>query len=288
MRASGWGNKRALLSVGGVAVTLAASLALAEAAPAAAPLPADRGAGLPLLSPEAAPSLGEVGDESPLVAVFNAARVGGDGAPSLTLFASPKLDFTSVGDIAPVGDPAHADRPQGQANETAGPAAEETGRAPFAPAQVGALPEGPSAQDNPPPGFAAAPIAAPLSPLQSALETAMERARRSSQSAEPARRGRLARRARRDCGLLRRARLCAGVGRRGRPDRGRARRPLATGTRGRRRPRSLAIRAPARHRTRPRRGRPRRGRDDHRLGRGDLRRTGDRVARRAIAPLAVA
>ena len=79
----------------------------------------------------------------------------------------------------------------------------------------------------------------------------------------------------------------AGVGRRRRPDRGGARRPLATGTRRRRRPRSLAIRAPARHWTRPRPRRPRRGRDDHRLGRGGLRRTGERVARRAIAPLAV-
>src|SRR5271166_264881 len=176
----GRGKRRALLaSVGGVAVALAASLALAEAAPAAGPSPAERGARLPLLSLEAAPSLGEIGDERPLVAVFNAARSCGDGAPSLTLFASPKLDFTSVGEIAPLDGVARPKRPRGQANETAGPAAEETGTVPFAPAPVGALSEGPSAQDDPQPAiaepFAAAPIAAPLSPLQNALETAMDR-----------------------------------------------------------------------------------------------------------------
>src|SRR5271165_5823976 len=165
----GRGKQRALLaSVGGVAVALAASLASAEAAPA------DRDARLPLLPPQAAPSLGEVGAASPLVAVFNAARAPGAGAPSLTLFASPKLDFTPVGEIAPLDGAVRPKRPQGQANETAGPAAEENGKAPFAPAPLGALSEGPSAQDNPPPGFAAAPIAAPLSPMQSALETALD------------------------------------------------------------------------------------------------------------------
>jgi len=168
------GKQRALLSVGGVAVALAASLAAAEAAPAAGPALADHGARLPLLSPEAAPSLGEVGDASPLVAVFNAARVGGDGAPSLTLFASPKLDFTPVGEIAPVDNAAHTNRPRGQANDAAG-RVDDAGTSPFAPSPVGALPEGPGAQDNPRPGFAAAPIAASLSPLRSALEAALER-----------------------------------------------------------------------------------------------------------------
>src|SRR5271166_4649299 len=112
MRAFGQGKRRGL-SIGGVAVALAASLASAESAPAAGPSPTDRGARLPLLSPKAAPSLGELGHESPLVAVFNAARAAGDGASSLALFASPKLDFTPVGEIAPVDNAARADPPQG-------------------------------------------------------------------------------------------------------------------------------------------------------------------------------
>ena len=126
MRAFGRGKQRAL-SVGGVAVALAASLAGAEAAPAPA-LPADRGARLPLLSPEAAPSLGEVGDASPLVAVFNAARAAGDGAPSLTLFISPKLDFTPVGEIAPSITPRTRTVPRGR--RTTRPGASTTLRRP--------------------------------------------------------------------------------------------------------------------------------------------------------------
>ena len=169
MRAFGRGKQRALLSVGGLA--LAASLAAGLAAPAAGPAPADHGARLPLLLPEAAPSLGEVGDESPLVAVFSAA---GDGAPSLTLFANPKLDFTPVGEIAPVDNAARADPPQGRADDAAG-RVDDAQTSAFAPAPVGARREGPSAQDNPRRGFAAAPVAAPLSPLQSALEGALER-----------------------------------------------------------------------------------------------------------------
>ena len=109
MRAFGRGRRRALLaSVGAAAVALAASLASAGAAPAARFSPADQGRSL-----KAAPSLGEVGDESPLVAVFNAARAAGDGAASLALFASPKLDLTSIGEIAPVDNAAQGDRPEG-------------------------------------------------------------------------------------------------------------------------------------------------------------------------------
>jgi len=152
------GNQRSLLlsqGVSGVAAALAASLAWAGAGPA----PADRGARVSLLSPDAPPSLGEVGDPSPVVAVFNASRPLGDGASSLTLFARPKLDFTRVGEIAAADNAAHANRAQPRAIQAAEPAAaEET-------AMVAAAP----------PGFAAAPVAAPLSPLQSALEAALER-----------------------------------------------------------------------------------------------------------------
>jgi L,D-transpeptidase YcbB len=161
-----------------VAAALALSLACAEAGPA----PSDRGARVPLLTPEAPPSLGDVGDPSPVVAVFNASRALRDGASSLTLFADPKLDFTRIGGIVIVGAAGQTNRAGLQANEAAEPAAEDTatfGAAPpgfaAAPGPAGAPSERPGAEDNPPPGFAAAPIPPPLSPLENAIEAALDR-----------------------------------------------------------------------------------------------------------------
>jgi L,D-transpeptidase YcbB len=181
MSALGRGNRRGSplpRAASAVAAALAASLACAETGPA----PADRGARVPLLSPEAPPSLGDVRDPSPAVAVFNASRALADQASSLTLLARPKLDFTRIGGIVVVGNAAHANGAEPQADEAAEPAAEENApvaAAPpgfaAAPGPAGALPEGLSAQDNPLAGFAAAPIAPPLSPLQSALEAALDR-----------------------------------------------------------------------------------------------------------------
>ena len=98
MRAFGRRKQRAL-SVGGVAVALAASLAGAEVAPVAGPVPADRGARLPLLSPAAALSFGEVGDASPLIAVFNAARAA-ETARRASPVHEPEARLHAVGEIA--------------------------------------------------------------------------------------------------------------------------------------------------------------------------------------------
>jgi murein L,D-transpeptidase YcbB/YkuD len=152
------------LAAGGVAAALAASLACAEAGPAQAPV----------LLPEAQPSLGELGDPSPVVAVFNASGPLDDGAPILALLASPKLDFMRIGESAAGDDAAHANRAERQANEAADADAAPWGFAP-APGPEGAVSETPSGEDNAPPGFAAAPIAPPLSPLESALAAALER-----------------------------------------------------------------------------------------------------------------
>ena len=122
MSALARGKWRGLLlsrAASAVAAALAASLACAEAGAA----PADRGVRVPLLTPEAPPSLGDIGDPSPVVAVFNASRALGDGASSLTLFARPKLDFTRVGGIVVVGNADHANRaePRGERSGRARP-----------------------------------------------------------------------------------------------------------------------------------------------------------------------
>ena len=72
MSAFGRGKRRRLLlarALGAAAAALAASLAWAGARRRA-----HRGGGIRLLSPEAPPSFGDIGDVSPLIAVFNAAR----------------------------------------------------------------------------------------------------------------------------------------------------------------------------------------------------------------------
>ena len=73
MSAFGRGKRRDLLlarALGAAAAALAASLAWAGA-PAAEP---NRGGGVRLLSPEAPASFGAMGDLSPLIVAFNAAR----------------------------------------------------------------------------------------------------------------------------------------------------------------------------------------------------------------------
>ena len=88
MSAFGRGKRRRLLlarALGAAAAALAASLAWAGA-PAAEP---NRGGGIRLLSPEAPASFGAMGDVSPLIAAFNAARAPQDDALRLMLFAEP-------------------------------------------------------------------------------------------------------------------------------------------------------------------------------------------------------
>ncbi|MGH6798242.1 MAG: hypothetical protein ACREDI_07650, partial [Roseiarcus sp.] len=134
--------------MGAVAVALAASLALADAQPAAGPAPADRGGRVPILSPEAPLSFGDLGRASPLLAAFIAARAAQDPAPDAGLFAEPKVDLAPAAQIAP----------------------RDGAFAPFATA-----PGESAAQDNPPAAVSEPPPGPPLSPMQSALEAAMER-----------------------------------------------------------------------------------------------------------------
>ncbi|HTZ66205.1 MAG TPA: L,D-transpeptidase family protein [Roseiarcus sp.] len=120
-----------------VAAALGASLAWAEATPVAEPAPADRGGRVAILSPGAPPDFGDLDGASALPAVFNATRVAQDTALDLGFSAGPKFD------------PASAPPPPSPA-------------------------EGPAAQDNPLTVYD--PTAGPpLSPMQSALQAAMQR-----------------------------------------------------------------------------------------------------------------
>ena len=85
------------------------------AALTAGPALAGQGA-LPILSPEAPPKFGEPGEASPLLAVFNAARVAQDPALEAGLSAEPELG------LAPVAwAPAPQDNPTAGYDPTAGP-----------------------------------------------------------------------------------------------------------------------------------------------------------------------
>ena len=127
--------------------------------------------GIRLLSPEAPPSFGEVGDVEPLVAAFNAARAPQDGAPEPHPVRRTRSSTSQpLVTIAPV---------DAAALPEASPAAPDERLCrrdwrPLAPAPVIALRRA-SAQDNPPPGFPAATRRSLMSPMQSALEAATER-----------------------------------------------------------------------------------------------------------------
>ena len=169
MSAFGRGKRRGLLlagAIGAVAATLAASLAWAGG-PEARP----NHGGIPLLSPEPPASFGAIGDVSPLIAAFNATRAPQD-ALSLSLFAEPKLDVSSVAAITPGAGAAQSKGPPAPGSGFA--AAPGSG---FAAAPESAPSVSPGQQDNPPaPIPEPTPAPAPsLTPTQSALEAATER-----------------------------------------------------------------------------------------------------------------
>jgi L,D-transpeptidase YcbB len=118
------------------AAALAASLAFADAQPAPGPSRAELSAGVPILSPEAPLSLGDLAGASPLLAVFTAARAARDPALDPGWRAEPKFDLAS----------------------SAAPAS-----------------EAPAPQDNSPPAVYDPTIGPALSPMQSALQAAMGR-----------------------------------------------------------------------------------------------------------------
>ncbi|HEY1454818.1 MAG TPA: L,D-transpeptidase family protein [Roseiarcus sp.] len=160
MKALGRGKRRRRLlagALGAVAAALAASPAFA-AAPRAEP---DRVEGVGLLSPEAPVAFGANGDLSPLVAAFNSAGAPQDGALSLTLFAEPKFDLSSVA-VTATGD---------GSVRAKGPAVLGIGFA-AAPAPPPLPWPGPQESAAPAPE---PPPSPPLTPMQAALEAATER-----------------------------------------------------------------------------------------------------------------
>ena len=136
MNAFGRGRVRKLVAgLGAVAVVCAAGLAVANP--------------LPVLSPEAPPSFGDLADACPLVAVFTAARGARDLAPSVAFSAEPKFALASGAESAP----------------------RERFPAPFA----GAPEQEPAAADIPPPVVYDPTIGPSLSSTQSALRASLER-----------------------------------------------------------------------------------------------------------------
>jgi L,D-transpeptidase YcbB len=135
MSVFGRGNWRRLLpqGAGAAAVALAASLAWADAPPAASPVPGNRVA---ILSSEAPVSFGDLEGASPLVAVLNAARAVQGRALDAGFSVEPTFDLVSAAP-PPSQEPAQPDNsPLVVYDPTAGP---------------------------------------PLSPVQTALQAAMER-----------------------------------------------------------------------------------------------------------------
>jgi murein L,D-transpeptidase YcbB/YkuD len=154
MSAFGRGRRR-LAVAGAVAAALAVGLGSAGATAAEA----DRGRGTPLVSPESPIRFGANGGVSPLIATFNAARVGREDALTVGLVAWPRLDLFGFAATTAEAGPAPAKaRAAPETGFAAAPA--------FAPA--------PSPQANAAPA-AEPPPAPPLTPVQAALQSATER-----------------------------------------------------------------------------------------------------------------
>jgi len=160
MSAARFGKRRLLAGVlWAVAASLGATLALAGGAPATEPNQAGR---VPLLSPQAPASFGSAAEPSPLIAIFNAERAPGEDASSFGVVAAPRFDVSAVAAEAPG---AGAARPQGPSSPATG----------FAAATAPARGDSPDLDDNTPPIYEPSATAPPLSPMQSALEAAMDR-----------------------------------------------------------------------------------------------------------------
>ncbi len=133
-----WLSFRLPQAAGAIAATLVASLACAEDTPAAGPSPAVRAA-VSLVSAEAPLAFGDI-EASPLLLMFNAARIKRDGAPSLGQFAALKSEFAAGAEVATAAAPSRLVR-----------------------------------EEASPPAMSDPEAVPPLSPVQSALEAALER-----------------------------------------------------------------------------------------------------------------
>jgi L,D-transpeptidase YcbB len=158
MSAAGTGKRRRLLAgaVGAVAASLAASVAFGGA-PTAEP---NQAGNILLPSPEAPASFPAPGNASPLIAAFNAAPAPHDDALGFSPPAEPRFDLP----VAATPD---------RAAQPKGPEAPATG---FAAATAPAPTESPGPEESPPtPIYEPSAADPPLSPMQSALEAAIER-----------------------------------------------------------------------------------------------------------------
>ncbi len=139
---------RGLLLLGLSAVAIACSASVAFADP------------LPFLSPEAAPSFGDLADASPLLAVFTANAI---RSPDLDLatFSEPKFDL-AAGQAPAASAPSFLDR--------FASARDDGGRSTETPKALE-----PAASDIPPPVAYDPTVGPPLSPTQTALRASLEK-----------------------------------------------------------------------------------------------------------------
>jgi len=160
MSAFGGGKRQGRLlagAVGAIAASLAASAAFAGAPTAEA----NQAGNILLPSPEAPASFPMAADASPLIAAFNAAPAPRDDALSFNPLAEPRFDI-----------PAFASTGPGGAVQAKAPEAPASG---FAAATATAPTQSPGAEENPPPIYEPSAAEPPLSPMQSALEAALDR-----------------------------------------------------------------------------------------------------------------
>jgi L,D-transpeptidase YcbB len=150
-----WGRGALLLSdLSAVALACAANLAFADAAPAP---------GVPILSPEAAVSFGDLADASPLFAVFTAAHA--SRSPTLDLMTSAAPKFDAAPEQAPAGF--IWNRPGPSSLDRFASARDDDGRSTETPKAL--------EPDNPPPAVYDPTVGPSLSPTQSALQAALGR-----------------------------------------------------------------------------------------------------------------
>jgi murein L,D-transpeptidase YcbB/YkuD len=152
-----WGRGALLLSdLSAVALACAANLAFADAAPAP---------GVPILSPEAAVSFGDLADASPLFAVLTAAHA--SRSPTLDLMTSAAPKFDAAPEQAPAGF--IWNRPGPSSLDRFASARDDGGRSAETPkAREPAPPDAPPVVYDPTVGPS-------LSPTQSALQAALGR-----------------------------------------------------------------------------------------------------------------
>src|SRR5277367_893415 len=131
------------LGVWAVAGGLAASFAWADV-----PHSAGEHGGLALAPAEAPLNFGDIGEASPLLAIFNAKRAVLAGAPGLSLLVEPKFDMAALGAVGPGDNITQPNRTP----QVFAPAVDAVGAAVAARSTAPSVrPVDAPSQDNPPP-----------------------------------------------------------------------------------------------------------------------------------------